>query len=124
MRTELELKCELQLVLGLLLGMCWSAIGLFFSLSLGRGGGVTLVLGLPQQEGYPSTRTFFLFFMQCGYKADRVTLELGNPSTQVGLSYLPCKRSPSDNSPTWDNFPLSCMTINLDNLSGVIQFLS
>ena len=98
MRTELELKCELQLVLGLLLGTCWSATGQFFSLSLGGGEGVTLVLGLPQQEGYPSTRTFFLFlFMQRGYKADRVTLELGNPSTQVGLSYLPCKCSASDN---------------------------
>ena len=39
MRTELELKCELQLVLGLLLGTRWSAIGQFFSLSLGGGGG-------------------------------------------------------------------------------------
>ena len=82
------------------------------------------MLGLPQQEGYPSTRTFFLFFMQRGYKADRVTLELGNPSSQLGLSYLPCKRSVSDNSLTWDNFSLSCMTINLDNLNGVIQFLN
>ena len=124
MRTELELKCELQLVLGFLLGMCWSAIGQFFSLSLGGGGGGNPGARVTQQEGSPSTRTFFLFFMQRGYKADRVTLELGNPSTQVGLSYLPCKCCASDNLPTWDNFPLSCMTSNLDNLNGVIQFLS
>ena len=39
MRRELELKCELQLVLGLLLVMHWSAIDQFFPLGAGAGGG-------------------------------------------------------------------------------------
>ena len=41
-----------------------------------------------------------------------------------GCPYLPCKRSAWNNSSTRDNFPPSCVTSNLDNLNGIIQFLS
>ena len=41
-----------------------------------------------------------------------------------GYPYLPWKRSAWDYLPTRDNFPLSCVTSNLDNLNGIIQFLS
>ena len=45
-----------------------------------QGGRVSLVLGLPKQEGDPSTRTFLLFFYatclqgRSGYSGARVTL--------------------------------------------------
>ena len=38
-----------------------------------QGGRVTVVLGLPQQEGYPSTRTFLLFLQ------DVYTRQVGLP---------------------------------------------
>ena len=62
----------------------------------GGGGGKTRLLGLPKQEGYPSTCTFLLFTRV--YKAGRLTLASGLPCPA-------CKRSAGDNSPTLDNFP-------------------
>ena len=50
---------------------------------------ITLVVLLPEQEGYPT-----------------------------------CLVSVGDNSPTWVNFLLSCMTSNRANLNSIIQFLS
>ena len=67
--------------------------------------------------GYPSFRIFLVFLVDVFSRSGRVTLARGLP-------YPPCKRSAREESPTRDNFPLSCVTSNLDNLNGVIQFLS
>ena len=54
---------------------------------------------------------------------DVFTRQVGLPSEE-GYPKVPCKRSARDNLPTRDNFPPSCVTSNLDNLNGIIQFLS
>ena len=55
------------------------------------GGRVTLMLRLPLQEGYRSTRILLLF-------SHDVFTRQGNITLARGLPYLPCKRSARDNS--------------------------
>ena len=76
------------------------------------------MLALPQQEGYPNTRTFLLF------SHDEFTRQVARVTLARGLPSLPCKRSARDNLPTRVNFLPSCVTSNRTNLNGIIQFLS
>ena len=45
-----------------------------------QGGRVTLVLGLPQQEGYPSTRTFLVFLRDVFTRQIGLLWSKGNPN--------------------------------------------